>query len=69
MRLLGYIFPDVYNGGDFVSQSNGGDESQWTSRDWFTPSFGGPDDHVDSAFKASFSAALPTSKAQCKTGG
>jgi hypothetical protein len=67
----GGVFPppgtppvDEYPGGFFAPQQNGGDESQWTSTDWnlgLAPN--------DLAFTASFSAALPTSKDQCKNGG
>lgn len=42
----GYIGSDVYPGGTFVYQNNGGDESQWTGSAWTT--FGGS----DVAFKA-----------------
>jgi len=56
---------DAYPDGGFVFENNAGDESQWTSRAWETFA----DRAADLAFKASFSAPLPTSKSQCKAGG
>ncbi len=41
----GFISSDVYSGGDFVYQNNGGDENQWTLTPWNV--IGG-----DAAFKA-----------------
>lgn len=48
--VLGWGFDnsDVYSGGGFVYQNNGGDESQWTLTPWNT--FGGS----DVAFRARF---------------
>ena len=40
---------DVYSGGEFVYQNNGGDESQWTSTAWSNFGTG-----WDTAFKATF---------------
>jgi hypothetical protein len=62
----GYTGGDVYAGGGFFFENNGTDESQWTSRPWETFFLTGRD---DIAFRATFSAALPTSKDQCKDGG
>jgi hypothetical protein len=44
----GFVGSDVYHGGNFVFQNNGGDESQWTSTPW-------NDVGADAAFKASLS--------------
>jgi hypothetical protein len=57
---------ETYPGGSFVALNNGGDESQWTRSDWH-PIGNAPEN--DLAFTASFSAALPASKDQCKHGG
>jgi hypothetical protein len=62
----GYTGGDVYAGGGFFFENNGTDESQWTSRPWETFLLSGWD---DLAFRAIFSAPLPTSKEQCKNGG
>jgi hypothetical protein len=57
---------DVYPGGDFVYIYNMDDTSKWTTMMWQNFTSQGL---FDSAFKASFSSPLPTSKAQCKNGG
>jgi hypothetical protein len=60
---------DSYSGGDFFeiyNQNQSSDTSQWTTMPWQNFVSQGL---FDSAFKASFSSPLPTSKAQCKNGG
>ncbi len=42
----GFVGSDVYPGGNFVYQNNGGDESQWTTTPW-------NDVGADAAFRAS----------------
>ena len=44
----GFIGSDVYPGGNFVYQNNGGDENQWTSTPWSNVG-------ADAAFKVSVS--------------
>jgi hypothetical protein len=62
---VGFLYADAYPGGGLVSLNSGPDISAWTTVPWanFTPN-----PAADAAFIAAFSAPLPTSSKQCKSG-